>query len=28
VVDSIEAAIDTVEKKWHNPTSLPCTCPL
>jgi hypothetical protein len=21
VVDSLEAAIDTVEKKWHKPTS-------
>ena len=27
VVDSIEAAIDTVEKKWHSPTSLPFTYP-
>ena len=27
VVDSIEAAIDTVEKKWHNLTSLPFTYP-
>jgi hypothetical protein len=27
VVDSIEAAIDQVEKKWHKPTSLLFTLP-
>jgi hypothetical protein len=27
VVDSLEAAIDQVEKKWHKPTSLPFTLP-
>jgi len=27
VVDSLEAAIDQVEKKWHRQTSLPFTLP-